>query len=63
MTELKSGYFINQVFWGALFATIAETNWLVMIFTDLALAVFCYLVTYFSAGKIKKISVNELMTE
>ncbi|MBQ9488523.1 MAG: ABC transporter permease, partial [Lachnospiraceae bacterium] len=56
-------YFINQVFWGALFATIAETNWLVMIFTDLALAVFCYLVTYFSAGKIKKISVNELMTE
>ncbi|MCR4599050.1 MAG: ABC transporter permease [Acetatifactor sp.] len=56
-------YFLNQVFWGAIFATIAETHWLVIISTDLALVVFCYLVTYLSAGKIKKISVNELMTE
>lgn len=56
-------YFINQIFWAALFATIAETNWSVLIFMDLALSAFCYLVTYLSAGKIKKISANELMTE
>ena len=56
-------YFLNKVFWGLLFATIAETNWAVIVVTDLALAVFCYVVTYLSAGKIKKISVNELMTE
>ncbi len=56
-------YFINQIFWAVLFATVAETKWLVIILMDLALAAFCYVVTYLSAGKIKKISVNELMTE
>ena len=45
------------------FATIAENNIIVIIITDVLLVLFCYIVTYISAGKIRKISVTELMTE
>ena len=55
--------FVNNFFWGALFATIANTSIPVIIVVDVFLIVFCYFVTYLSAGRIRKISVNELMTE
>ena len=35
----------------------------VLILTDLALIAFTFVMTYIGAGKIRKISVNELMTE
>ncbi|MBO4809144.1 MAG: ABC transporter permease [Lachnospiraceae bacterium] len=55
--------FVNEFFWGALFATVADTSIPVIILVDILLILFCYGVTYLSAGRIKKISVNELMTE
>ena len=57
------GIVLNKVFWGLSFATIAETNVVVVVITDVLLLIFCYIVTYLSAGKIRKISVTELMTE
>ena len=57
------GILFNNMFWGAAFATVAETNVVVIIITDVLLLLFCYIVTYISAGKIRRISVTELMTE
>ena len=57
------GVLFNNFFWGMSFATIAENNIIVIIITDVLLVLFCYIVTYISAGKIRKISVTELMTE
>ena len=57
------GILFNNFFWGVSFATIAENNVVVIVITDLLLILFCYAVTYISAGKIRKISVTELMTE
>ena len=57
------GIYMNILFWGASFATVAETNVFVIVITDVLLLLFCYFVTYISAGKIRKISVTELMTE
>lgn len=54
---------INRVFWTALFGVVASTNIPVIVIGDIGLILFCYAVTYFSAGRIKKISVTELMTE
>ena len=54
---------INRVFWTALFGVVATTNIPVIVIGDIGLILFCYAVTYFSAGRIKKISVTELMTE
>ena len=53
----------NQAFWAGAFATIAETSIPVIIITDVLIVLFCYIVTYISAGKVRKISVTELMTE
>ncbi|MBO4901782.1 MAG: ABC transporter permease [Lachnospiraceae bacterium] len=55
--------YINKFFWSALFGTIARTDLLTILVTDLLMTLFCYFVTYIGAGKIKKISVTELMTE
>lgn len=54
---------VDKFFWGAIFGTIADTNIAAIIISALIMTVFCYAVTYISAGKIKKISVTELMTE
>ncbi|MBR5376705.1 MAG: FtsX-like permease family protein, partial [Lachnospiraceae bacterium] len=54
---------VNKIFWLALLGLIAKTDPAVILVTDLVLAVFCYFVTYLGAGRIRKISVNELMTE
>ena len=54
---------INKIFWFAAFGVPMKTNIPVLILTDLVLIAFTFLMTYIGAGKIKKISVNELMTE
>ena len=53
----------NKIFWFTLFGVPMKTSIPVLILTDLALIVFTFVMTYIGAGKIKKISVNELMTE
>lgn len=45
------------------FKVIIDANYWIMVPIDICLLLFCYLVTYISAGKIKEISVTELMTE
>ena len=55
--------YVNGIFWRVLFATETKTNISVIIITDIVLALFCYLVTWIGAGRVKKISVTELMTE
>ena len=54
---------VNKIFWFLSFGVPMKTNIPVLILTDLALIVFTFVVTYIGAGKIKKISVTELMTE
>jgi len=54
---------INKVFWFQIFGADIKTSIPVLILTDLALIVFTFVMTYIGAGKIRKISVNELMTE
>ena len=54
---------IEKSFWFALFGVDKSTDYAVMIITGVLMVIFCYAVTYLAAGKIKKISVNELMTE
>jgi len=54
---------INKLFWFQLFGADIKTSIPVLILTDLALIVFTFVMTYIGAGKIRKISVNELMTE
>ena len=54
---------VEKTFWFALFGVDKSTDYAVMIITCVLMVIFCYAVTYLAAGKIKKISVNELMTE
>ena len=54
---------VNKIFWFTAFGVPMKTNIPVLILTDLALVIFTFVMTYIGAGKIKKISVNELMTE
>lgn len=56
-------YYIYKAFWLVTFSLEIEPVAWVLVATDMALIGFCYLVTYISAGRIKKISVTELMTE
>ena len=53
----------EKAFWFTLFGVYKAANIPVMIITCIIMVIFCYLVTYLAAGKIKKISVTELMTE
>ena len=57
------GILINKEFWGMIFSVITEINVTVIVLTDILLIVFCFAVAYLSAGRIRKISVTELMTE
>lgn len=54
---------VNKIFWFTAFGVPMKTSITVLILTDLALVIFTFVMTYIGAGKIKKISVNELMTE
>jgi hypothetical protein len=42
---------------------IGNINIPLTVIASIVLVVFCYAVTYFCAGKVKEISVTELMTE
>ena len=53
----------NKVFWFQLFGADIRTSIPVLILTDIALIAFTFIMTYIGAGRIRKISVNELMTE
>ena len=55
--------YLNRFFWNMACNAVAVTNIPVMIITGALLILFSFLVTYISAGRIKKISVNELMSE
>ena len=57
------GVIINKLFWQILFGVVMNTNVPILIITDVVMILFCYIVTYIGAGRIRKISVNELITE
>lgn len=57
------GIYVNNVFWLLLFgAAMNNETWLIVVL-DILLVVFCYVSSYIAAGKVRKISVTELMTE
>lgn len=62
IASICSVYLINA-FSFTMFAVFMDVNFWIMLPIDICLLLFCYLVTYISAGKIKQISVTELMTE
>ena len=54
---------VNEIFWKTSFSLIVSSKiWLVIV-EGLALIAFSFVATYLGTGKIKKISVTELMTE
>lgn len=55
--------FVYSRFWMTMFGVIENISIPVTIAMSAVLAVFCYAVTYICAGKVKKISVTELMTD
>lgn len=55
--------YVYSAFWLMAFGVVGELNIPLTIIADVMLVAFCYAVTYISAGKIKAISVTELMTE
>ena len=62
IASVFSVYLMN-VFGLAMFAVVLDVNYWIIAPIDICLLLFCYLVTYISAGKIKEISVTELMAE
>ena len=55
--------YVYSAFWRMAFGAAGELDMPLTIIADVILVAFCYAVTYISAGKIKAISVTELMTE
>lgn len=62
IASVSSVYLMNA-FGVVMFGVILEVNFWIIAPIDLCLLLFCYLVTYVSAGKVKEISVTELMAE
>lgn len=62
IASICSVYLINA-FSFTMFSVVMDVNFWIILPIDICLLLFCYLVTYISAGKIKQISVSELMTE
>lgn len=54
---------VQRAFWMAAFGVHIPESLPLVIGTAAALVLFCLIVTYVSAGSIRKISVTELMTE
>ncbi len=54
---------LQSEFWFNLFSADMGVNVPLMLVLDIAIIIYCYIVTYICAGRIKKISVTELMTE
>ena len=55
--------YVYSAFWLMAFRAYGKLNMPLTIIADVILVAFCYAVTYISTGKIKAISVTELMTE
>ncbi len=62
IASVCSVYLMNA-FGFVMFGVIMNVNYWIMAPIDLCILLFCYLVTYISAGKVKAISVTELMAE
>ena len=62
LASALSVYLMNA-FGLVVFGVVLDVNYWIIVPIDLCLLLFCYLVTYISAGKIKEISVTELMAE
>lgn len=58
-----SSMYLMKAFGIAMFSAILNVNYGLAVPIGIGLLLFCYLVTYISAGKIKEISVTELMAE
>jgi len=58
-----SAVWVQRAFWMAAFGVQIPESLPLIIGTAAALVLFCLIVTYISAGSIRKISVTELMTE
>ena len=54
---------VQRAFWMAAFGVQIPESLPLMIGTTAALVLYCLIITYISAGSIRKISVTELMTE
>ncbi|MBO5557338.1 ABC transporter permease [Ruminococcus sp.] len=63
ITASFAAKYVYSAFWLMVFGTVGELNIPLTIVADVILVAFCYAVTYISAGRIKAISVTELMTE
>jgi len=57
------GVFINHFFWLYIMGSIIEASIPLVIVTAVLIVLFSYAVTYFAAGRVKKVSVTELITE
>ncbi|MBP5655384.1 MAG: ABC transporter permease, partial [Clostridiales bacterium] len=55
--------YLQKSFWLLVFGADIGINFLLLSLCSIGIVLFCYVVTYICAGRIKKISVNELMTE
>ena len=55
--------YLYSIFWLSAFGVMGTVNISVTIAASAVLIVFCYMVTYICAGRVKAISVTELMTE
>ncbi|MCR5249481.1 MAG: ABC transporter permease [Lachnospiraceae bacterium] len=57
------GSWLYKSFWLVGFGIANDANVAVLVITAIVLVIFCYIVTYLAAGKIRQVSVTELMTE
>ena len=57
------GVLINHIFWLSVMGFIVRASVPMVIATAVLTVLFSYAVTYFAAGKVKKVSVTELITE
>ena len=55
--------YLMKAFGITMFSVMLDVNYWLIVPVGIGLLLFCYLVTYISAGKIKEISVTELMAE
>ena len=62
LASALSVYLMNA-FGIVVFGVVLDVNYWIIVPINICLLLFCYLVTYISAGKIKEISVTELMAE
>ncbi|MBP0972313.1 MAG: FtsX-like permease family protein, partial [Oscillospiraceae bacterium] len=62
IASVLTGY-VYSAFWMMAFSAVGTVTIPVIVIADVVLVAFCYVVTYLCAGKIKSISVTELMTE